>query len=110
MRAEARNQGDALIHAVRETIAAPGVRIDAATIAGFEADSLSLSKALAGTDALVIQAQSVALDAKAKKRDAQAAVKPESTGAPADQSGQAGTHGDNRSAAVDAEFKEVEQR
>ncbi|MBC7499211.1 MAG: molecular chaperone DnaK [Herminiimonas sp.] len=108
--AEARNKGDALIHDVRKTIAALGSKLDAATISGFEADFLSLSKAIEGNDASAIQAQSASLDEKAKKLEAQAAVKPDPTGAPSDQPGQARTNGDNSGEAVDAEFKEVEQK
>ena len=108
--AEARNKADALIHDVRKTISALGAKLDAPTIAGFETDFLALSKAIEGNDASVIQAQSASLEEKAKKLGAQAAVQPDSTGAPSDQAGQERTHGDNGGEAVDADFKEVEQK
>ena len=108
--AEARNRGDALIHDVRKIIAALGTMRDAATIAGFETDFLALSKAIEGNDVLAIHAQSAALDEKAKKLEAQAAVKPDSAEAPFDHPGQARTNDNNNGDAVDADFKEVEQK
>ena len=108
--ADARNKGDALIHDVRKTIAALGTKLDAATIAGCEADFLALSKAIEGNDVSAIQAQSTLLDEKAKKLEAQVAVKSDPAGAPSDKTGEARTHGHNSGEAVDAEFKEVEQK
>ena len=108
--AEARNKADALIHDVRKAIAALGTKLDATTIAGFEADFLALSKAIEGNDATAIQAQSTALEEKVKKLEAQAAAQPDSAGMPSDQGSQRRTHGDNGGEAVDADFKEVEQK
>jgi molecular chaperone DnaK (HSP70) len=107
--AESRNKGDALIHDVRKTITALAEKLDAEMVASFEADFASLGKAIEGNDALAIEAQSATLSEKVKKLESTATGKTHSPGTSSGQSDQTASNNEG-SPAVDADFKEVEQR
>lgn len=108
--AEARNKGDAIIHEVRKTITAYGSKIDAGTIASFDTDILSLSKAIEGNDATSIQEKSAALDKKCKELVLPDEVKQQSSEAHSHQQSATSKNSDSGNDAVDADFEELGQR
>lgn len=116
--AEARNQGDALVHSTRKSLTEYGDKVDAAEKEKIEAAIKDLEEALKGTDKAVIDEKSTALASAAQKlgeamyADMQAQ---QAAGAADGDAGAAGNAGQPEANAqqddvVDADFKEVKDK
>ncbi|MBV8633312.1 MAG: molecular chaperone DnaK [Burkholderiaceae bacterium] len=116
--AEARNQGDALVHSTKKALTEYGDKLDAGEKDKIEAAIKELEEVVKGNDKAAIEAKTEALSAAAQKlgekmyADMQAQQAAGGAGAPgADHGAHAG--GDakgNQEDVVDAEFKEVKDK
>tara|TARA_R110001599_G_scaffold64023_3_gene179047 strand:- start:673265 stop:675214 length:1950 start_codon:yes stop_codon:yes gene_type:complete len=116
--AEARNQGDALVHSTRKSLTEYGDKVDAAEKEKIEAAIKDLEEALKGTDKAVIDEKSTALASAAQKlgeamyADMQAQQAAGAADGDASAAGNAGQPEANaqQDDVVDADFKEVKDK
>ncbi len=116
--AEAHNQGDALVHSTRKSLAEYGDKLEAGEKEKIEAAIQDLEEALKGSDKAAIDEKSAALSAAAQKlgekmyADMQAQ---QAAGAASDDAHSAGADGHaeakpQQDDVVDADFKEVKDK
>jgi molecular chaperone DnaK len=103
---EARNQGEALVHATEKSLAEHGSKIAAEEKAALEAAIADVKAAIGGDDASAIQAKTQVL-AQASMKLGEAVYRASQEGGPSDGTGgEGGTSGEE---VVDADFEEIEE-
>lgn len=114
--AEAHNQGDALVHSTRKSLAEYGDKLEAGEKEKIEAAIVELEEALKGSDKAAIDEKSAALSAAAQKLGEKMYADMQAQQA-AGAAGEAGAGGDAGQEAkpaqddvVDADFKEVKDK
>ena len=112
---QARNQGDALLHRVRKSLAEFGSQLDASEKGAIEDAAKALEEAIKGDDKVAIESKTAALEAASQKMGEKIYAQAQAAAAAAGAAGAAGTAGaqPQQSAAddnvVDAEVKEVKK-
>ncbi|MDO5289762.1 MAG: molecular chaperone DnaK [Pseudomonadota bacterium] len=110
---QARNQGDALLHSVRKSVAEHGDKLDAAEKEQIDTAAKALEEALKGDDKAAIEAKTEALTTASQKlgeklyAEAQAAAAAGAAGGAAPGAGASAAPADDN--VVDAEVKEVKK-
>jgi molecular chaperone DnaK len=112
--AESRNEGDALVHSTRKTLAEHGDKLDSGEKEKIEAAIKTLDEALKGNDKSAIDAGIAALSGAAQKfgekmYSAGQAQQPENTAASAESNGSDRSRTAENDDVVDADFKEVKK-
>ena len=107
---DARNQADALIHAVKKSLTEHGGKIDADEKSGIESAIKDAEEAIKGSDKAAIDAKTQALtEASHKLAEKMYAQQPPEGGGPAPQP-EAGSGKSDEGDVVDAEFEEVKDK
>ena len=113
---QARNQGDAMVHSVRKSLAEHGDKLDASEKEQIEAAIKAVEDALKGDDKAAIESKTEALMTASQKlgekmyADAAAAAQAAGAGAaPGANAGAGGSAGPADDNVVDAEVKEVKK-
>src|SRR4051794_3841790 len=106
---EARNQGEALIHATEKSVKEYGDKVSASDKQGIETAIDALRQALSGEDAEVIKARTTDL-MQASMKLGEAMYQASQAGAQGGDAGQGGPEGPKKDDVVDAEFQEVDDQ
>jgi molecular chaperone DnaK len=109
---EARNQGEALIHATEKSVKEHGDKVPASDKQGIETAIEALRQALSADDAEAIRARTTDLmQASMKLGEAMYAASQAATGGGSDgEGGAGGTGGPKKDDVIDADFQEVDEQ
>jgi molecular chaperone DnaK len=107
---DARNQADALIHAVKKSLTEHGAKIDAGEKAGIESAIKDAEEAIKGSDKAVIEARTKALTEASHKLAEKMYAQQQPEGGGAAPQPEAGSGKSDEGNVVDAEFEEVKDK
>ncbi len=107
---DARNQADALIHAVKKSLTEHGAKIDAGEKAGIESAIKDAEEAIKGSDKAAIEARTKALTEASHKLAEKMYAQQQPEGGGAAPQPEAGSGKSDEGNVVDAEFEEVKDK